>query len=271
MPELVRHSRLETAIQQDLTVHTRLRGRRGIGSKEVWVRERIIGHGGYGQVWVERQLESPERSTTPNLRAVKCIYAPSAKPRDYVRELEALAKFSSNPRKYADFFVQFYGWYESPGWLHVATEYCDHGDLNHYLRKFKTLSEKETQEVTLQVLGGLSLMHEAGFAHRDVKPANILLKSAPPGDWWVKLCDLGLSKRAEVVASSTNGRGTLDFLPPENLGFNSENPKDASPFSRDIWSLGETVHQALTGHRTFESIGKLIGGFRQDRHWNSPG
>lgn len=50
-------------------------------------------------------------------------------------------------------------------------EYCSYGDLNNYLQEHKTLTEKETQEVTLQVLGGLSLMHEAGFAHRDVKPA----------------------------------------------------------------------------------------------------
>lgn len=50
-------------------------------------------------------------------------------------------------------------------------EYCSHGDLKDYLQKHKTLTEKETQEITLQVLGGLSLMHEAGFAHRDVKPA----------------------------------------------------------------------------------------------------
>lgn len=50
-------------------------------------------------------------------------------------------------------------------------EYCSHGDLKHYLQDFRTLTEEETQEVTLQVLGGLSLMHEAGFAHRDVKPA----------------------------------------------------------------------------------------------------
>lgn len=50
-------------------------------------------------------------------------------------------------------------------------EYCKHGDLKNYLQRIGTLEELETQEITLQVLGGLSLMHEAGFAHRDVKPA----------------------------------------------------------------------------------------------------
>ena len=187
LPELVRLARLETTIQQDRTIHTRLRGRRGLGSEEVWIRDSIIGQGGYGQVWLERKLDNADRSK-PKLRAVKCIHA-SAHRREYVRELDALATFSSNSNKvcplqktkytdvasdmlwqYAEFFVEFYGWYESPGWLHAAMEYCKHGDLKNYLQSHKTISEREAQEIILQVLGGLSLMHEAGFAHRDVKP-----------------------------------------------------------------------------------------------------
>lgn len=50
-------------------------------------------------------------------------------------------------------------------------EYCQHGDLRQYLNDNKRIAEQSVQEITLQVLGGLSLMHEAGFAHRDVKPA----------------------------------------------------------------------------------------------------
>lgn len=73
--------------------------------------------------------------------------------------------------QYAHFFVQFYGWYESPGRLHAAMEYCEHGDLNKYIKSVGRLSEKETKDIIWQVLGGLSLMHEAKFAHRDIKPA----------------------------------------------------------------------------------------------------
>ncbi|ROW10357.1 hypothetical protein VMCG_02006 [Cytospora schulzeri] len=138
-------------------------------------------------------------------------------------------------------------------------EYCDHGDLKNYLQRWKTLTEKETQEVTLQILGGLSLMHEAGFAHRDVKPANIFIKRAPPEHWWVKLGDLGLSKRAEAIVGSTSVRGTPGFMAPEILGLNGEDPKTANAFSVDIWCLGETVYQALTGHGTFDYLGKLLG------------
>lgn len=86
----------------------------------------------------------------------------------------------------------------------------------------------------------------------------MLIKSAPPQEWWVKLCDLGLSKRAEVIAGSTTVRGTPGFMPPEILGLNNEDPKSANAFSVDMWCLGEMGFQSLTGHGTFESIGKLI-------------
>lgn len=50
-------------------------------------------------------------------------------------------------------------------------EYCEHGDLNKYIKSVGRLTEKETKDIIWQVLGGLSLMHEANFAHRDIKPA----------------------------------------------------------------------------------------------------
>src|SRR5262245_57726370 len=116
-------------------------------------------------------------------------------------------------------------------------EYCEHGDLKKYLLEIKVLPEDQVKDIAYQVLGGVALMHEVGFANRDIKPAvrrakktldgpllmffyqNILIKSKPPNSWWVKICDLGLSKRMEDIAGSTTVRGTPGFMPPESLGF----------------------------------------------------
>ena len=70
-----------------------------------------------------------------------------------------------------DSFVKFYGWYETPSSLFIATEYCSHGDLGQYLHDNGRLPEEETREIAIQVLGALDFMHEERFAHRDLKPA----------------------------------------------------------------------------------------------------
>lgn len=101
LPELVRQFRLETVINQTQTIHTLLRGQRRLSSCVTWERvtERPLGHGGYGEVWLEKRVGDVQ-DQTPVLRAVKSIYTnASSQRRDYIRELEALAKFSSNSHK----------------------------------------------------------------------------------------------------------------------------------------------------------------------------
>lgn len=55
-------------------------------------------------------------------------------------------------------------------------EYLEIGDLFAYLyQKPLPLSEAEAKEIAYQILDGLSMMHENGFAHRDLKPSVGLL------------------------------------------------------------------------------------------------
>jgi len=137
---------------------------------------------------------------------------------DYNRELEAIAKFSH--RKYEQCFVKSFGWYESPEHLFIAMEYLELGDLRIYLDGKPPLPEHEAREITYQILDGLFLMHDNGFAHRDLKPNNILLKSCPPNDWWVKIADFGISKRIEDGLGVTNTlQGTPGYIAPELYGF----------------------------------------------------
>lgn len=157
-------------------------------------------------------------------------------------------------------------------------EYCEYGDLRQYLQQHGKLPEAEVQDITRQILVGVSLMHKAGFAHRDIKPAvrlllcligmsrplkylyqNVLIKKTPPDNWWVKLGDLGLSKRAEAASGSTTVRATPGFVPPEILGlFAGQEPKRADPFSADMWCLAETIFQALANRATFDTYGTLM-------------
>lgn len=81
-------------------------------------------------------------------------------------------------------------------------------------------------------------LHEAGIAHGDIKPANVLLH-----DHGAKLSDLGLSRVLAPGATLTSmGRtGGLEFLDPELLM--GGRPSRLS----EVWALGATLHRALTG------------------------
>lgn len=49
-------------------------------------------------------------------------------------------------------------------------EYFPAGNLYTYVKKQQGLPEDECWQITSQVLSGIALMHEEGFAHRDLKP-----------------------------------------------------------------------------------------------------
>ncbi|KAM3488480.1 hypothetical protein MY3957_008251 [Beauveria namnaoensis] len=268
LPDLVRDSKLETRPDptgDTIHIYRESSRQRGAPEEERWRHKFPIGNGGAGFVSLEEKVT--RRATCPVARrAVKAIRVheprePKSPNRlsvaeEYVRELEALAKFSQ--RKYSGCFVQFYGWWqrtEHPRYLYIAMEYCPLGDLESYISSRGPLLADEAQAITAQVLDGLCYMHEEGFAHRDLKPANVLIKSSPPDPWWVVICDHGLSKRVEDAAVLTTiVKGTPMFISPERRGFYRDIvPKTADPYAADMWCLGETTFRILCGESTFSS------------------
>jgi hypothetical protein len=73
------------------------------------------------------------------------------------------------------------------------------------------------------------------------------------------LGDLGLSRRNGASSGTTTIRGTPSYMAPETIGkpFLGD-PKDADPFSADMWCLGETIARALTGRSTFTDDDQLL-------------
>jgi hypothetical protein len=96
--DLVQDSMLKTEFCNGSTIHTFIEpynGNRRISRKEYWRPEGHIGHGGFGQVRLERCIAGERKDA---IRAVKIINkqsgSASRKPMDFKRELEAIAKFS---------------------------------------------------------------------------------------------------------------------------------------------------------------------------------
>ncbi|KAF4416301.1 hypothetical protein F53441_14550 [Fusarium austroafricanum] len=137
-------------------------------------------------------------------------------------------------------------------------EYFPEGDLFTYVRDRQGLPEDECREITSQIVSGIALMHAERFAHRDVKPKNILIHRNPRDGlsrkWRIKLGDFGICKRFGNDTNTTNlAMGTEQYMAPELLTPDQMSHSARDYQKPDIWALGVTVLFILTNTVPFSS------------------
>ena len=134
---------------------------------------------------------------------------------------------------------------------YLVMEFVEGESLGQKIEREGRMSEADAIRVIAQVAQGLHRAHKQNLVHRDVKPDNILLST----DGVAKLADLGLVKETDTDLNLTKtgrGLGTPHFMAPEQF----RNAKNAD--SRcDIYSLGATLYQMVTGELPFRSSGPL--------------
>lgn len=134
---------------------------------------------------------------------------------------------------------------------YLVMEFVDGESLGQKLDREKRMSEADAIRIMAQVAQGLHRAHKMGLVHRDVKPDNILVDK----NGTAKLADLGLVKETETDLNLTKtgrGLGTPHFMAPEQF----RNAKNADARC-DIYSLGATLYQLVTGVLPFKSSGPL--------------
>jgi len=134
---------------------------------------------------------------------------------------------------------------------YLVMEFVDGESLGQKVEREGRMPEGEAIRIIAQVAQGLHRAHKQGLVHRDVKPDNILLRS----DGVAKLADLGLVKESETDLNLTRtgrGLGTPHFMAPEQF----RNAKGAD-IRCDVYSLGATLYQMVTGELPFKSSGPL--------------
>jgi tRNA A-37 threonylcarbamoyl transferase component Bud32 len=152
---------------------------------------------------------------------------------------------------------------EEEGVLYLAMTYIEGSDLREILRREGRLEPERTLELMSQVAAALDAAHGAGLIHRDVKPANILVKVEPSGEH-AYVCDFSLARHVSSVSSLTSERGfvgTIDYVPPEQIEGGSIDHR------ADVYSLGCVLFECLAGERPFERESELSVVFA---HLNEP-
>jgi hypothetical protein len=150
---------------------------------------------------------------------------------------------------------------------HLIMDYFQGQTLESYVKEHGPLSVEDVLAVARQVAEGLQAAHGAKVLHRDVKPANLLVRKEAAG-WKVKIIDFGLALPQKVVETSRKGStarqketmvgssiaGTVDYGAPEQMGRRKE---PVGPYS-DVYGWAKTCCYAL--FRTTQSLPK---------HWQS--
>ena len=159
---------------------------------------------------------------------------------------------------------------DEDGRLFLAMQWIDGSDLRQVLDSSGRLTPKRAVAIGEQLAGALDAVHEAsGLVHRDVKPANVLLREVG-GEDHAYLTDFGVAKPPEALEALTRTGstvGTTGYLAPEQI-----QGKEAGPRS-DLYSLGCVTFEMLTGktalhrrERTRRPLGPRPG---PDARWSA--
>lgn len=139
----------------------------------------------------------------------------------------------------------------------IAQQLVDGRTLAEHVRVEGVLSPAEVVDVGSDVLSGLAAAHRAELIHRDVSPANVLVRRVD-GGLRATLLDFGLADaagrtahgddvlRSSVTAATAGVVGNAHFASPEQLSGSAVGP------AGDLYQVGGLLYFALTGRAPFE-------------------
>ncbi len=206
-----------------------------------------LGEGNHGTFWLARP---PSRltSVTAEFVAVKTL-AQQATDQDFKRMANELRIYATVESSH---LVPVYDAGHQDGRLFYATSYFADGSLGSPARP---MERAEVIAAVADAAEGAHALHEAGIAHRDIKPDNIMIDRAAGADnngsgLQAQLGDLGLAQiiNPGQTVTGIGPVGTIEYLAPEQV-----QGQQASRAS-DIWALGVSLHRTLTGRGVYESF-----------------
>ena len=247
--------------QQEETEFSRLSRTRISSSR--YQRIKLIGRGGFGDVWLVQD------KTNSELFALKILKKSDIIMKDQlvnVRQERDILSAVSNP-----WVVQLYCSFQDPQRLYLVLEYMCGGDLMAALIKKEKFTEQETRFFAGEIAMALHSIHEMHLLHRDLKPDNVLIGA----NGHIKLTDFGLSTNylkqdyglhelmdqfhEELLVDTPfetahyrrgDAVGTCGYTAPEVWR------GQPNTIASDYWSLGVIIYEMLFGFPPF--VGKSM-------------
>jgi serine/threonine-protein kinase len=224
---------LPTADRGDSLVGTTIAGR--------YLVERKLGHGGFGKVYLARDVTLHHRAVVIKVLLEASLADPYVVTK-FRQEVEALSRID-HPN-----VVSVLEAGEHDGKPFIVMQYVDGVTLRTKIPA-EGMDLERAASILTQIGAALEDVHEQRIFHRDLKPENILLQ-LKGGKEWVKIVDFGIAKvKDSVVAPSTVNQmsvGTVLYMSPEQLR-GGERITAAS----DIYSMGVIAYEMITGRRPF--------------------
>ena len=207
--------------------------------------ERLLGRGNFSEVWLARD-------TKTDIAVALKIYAPATGlddnglnvfAREFALVVNANHKNLLKPLYYDNFERKPY----------LVLPYCKDGSIMRNVGKF---TEEEAWRLIRDVASGLSWLHNMNppVIHQDIKPDNVMI--GENGDFMIT--DFGVSTHLKStlrksMSAAFSSAGTIAYMAPERFG------KYNTPImANDIYSLGATVFEMLTGDTPFGNDGGLV-------------
>ena len=128
------------------------------------------------------------------------------------------------------------------GIFFIVMEYVEGNTLESHISSDGALDIDRAVAYALQIAQAVSHAHGQGIIHRDLRPANVLVSTSGT----LKVADFGTSRFLEIAAHGNTVIGSPPYMAPEQF-------RGEAVFASDIYSLGITMYQMLTGALPYDT------------------
>jgi serine/threonine-protein kinase len=118
----------------------------------------------------------------------------------------------------------------------IVMEFVAGETLESIIARDGALDLARALDYTCQISNAVDYAHKQGVLHRDLRPSNVLVGE----NGLLKVADFGTSRFLEIAAHGTTVIGSPPYMAPEQF-------QGKAVFASDIYSLGVTMYQMLTG------------------------